>query len=153
MQTEQRRWAGTSPQAGGNKAVREGDSQEQSVVEAEGLDQLRGNGEQDERRHKCPRCFSEKRLLSWSSVGDLRVRVLENLSPAGRDASRAFVTGDHSEAGLVDDVSDLSFSEVLTLQNWLAFYEKNYEFVGRYPTGHFRRFHSVVLQGFFVFVF
>uniref|UniRef100_A0A452U809 Cytochrome b5 domain containing 2 n=1 Tax=Ursus maritimus TaxID=29073 RepID=A0A452U809_URSMA len=79
----------------------------------------------------CPKCFSGKRLLRWSSVGDLRVRVLENLSPAGRDASRAFVTGDRSEAGLVDDVSDLSFSEALALQNWLAFYEKNYEFVGR----------------------
>ncbi|XP_006750996.1 neuferricin [Leptonychotes weddellii] len=50
---------------------------------------------------------------------------------AGRDASRAFVTGDYSEAGLVDHVADLSFSEVLTLQNWLSFYEKNYEFVGR----------------------
>ncbi|KAF6093204.1 cytochrome b5 domain containing 2 [Phyllostomus discolor] len=50
---------------------------------------------------------------------------------AGRDASRAFVTGDYSEAGLVDDVSDLPFSEMLTLQNWLSFYEKNYEFVGK----------------------
>ncbi|XP_006105334.1 LOW QUALITY PROTEIN: neuferricin [Myotis lucifugus] len=50
---------------------------------------------------------------------------------AGRDASRAFVTGDYSEAGLVDDVSDLSLSEMLTLQNWLSFYEKNYECVGK----------------------
>ncbi|XP_052514109.1 neuferricin [Budorcas taxicolor] len=50
---------------------------------------------------------------------------------AGRDASRAFVTGDYSEAGLVDDVSNLSFSEMLTLQNWLSFYEKNYKFIGR----------------------
>uniref|UniRef100_G3SWS7 Neuferricin n=1 Tax=Loxodonta africana TaxID=9785 RepID=G3SWS7_LOXAF len=50
---------------------------------------------------------------------------------AGRDASRAFVTGDYSEAGLVDDVSDLSFSDMLTLQNWLSFYEKNYKFVGK----------------------
>ncbi|XP_055983423.1 neuferricin [Sorex fumeus] len=50
---------------------------------------------------------------------------------AGRDASRAFVTGDYSETGLVDDVSDLSLSEMLTLQNWLSFYEKKYEFVGR----------------------
>ncbi|XP_057569940.1 neuferricin isoform X2 [Hippopotamus amphibius kiboko] len=49
----------------------------------------------------------------------------------GRDASRAFVTGDYSEAGLVNDVSDLSLSEMLTLQNWLSFYEKNYEFIGR----------------------
>lgn len=53
------------------------------------------------------------------------------MSPTGRDASRAFVTGDYSETGLVDDVSDLSFSEMLTLQNWLSFYEKNYEFIGR----------------------
>lgn len=44
------------------------------------------------------------------------------------------MTGDYSEAGLVDDVSDLSFSEMLILHNWLSFYEKNYEFVGRYFT-------------------
>lgn len=44
----------------------------------------------------------------------------------GRDASRAFVTGDFSDAGLVDDVADLSSSEMLTLQTWLSFYEKNY---------------------------
>ncbi|XP_040857507.1 neuferricin [Ochotona curzoniae] len=50
---------------------------------------------------------------------------------AGRDASRAFVTGDYSEAGLVDDVSDLSLSEMLTLQHWLSFYEKKYTFVGK----------------------
>jgi hypothetical protein len=41
------------------------------------------------------------------------------------------VTKDYSEAGLVVDVTDLSFSEMLTLQNWLSFYEKNYIFVGR----------------------
>ncbi|XP_028938296.1 neuferricin [Ornithorhynchus anatinus] len=50
---------------------------------------------------------------------------------AGRDASRAFVTGDFSETGLVDDVSDLSPAQMLTLHNWLLFYEKNYEFVGK----------------------
>lgn len=50
---------------------------------------------------------------------------------AGRDASRAFVTGDYSEAGLVDDVTGLSSSEMLILHNWLSFYEKNYVFVGR----------------------
>ncbi|KAM4843977.1 neuferricin isoform 1-T1 [Thomomys bottae] len=49
---------------------------------------------------------------------------------AGRDAARAFVTGDYSEEGLVDDVTNLSFSEMLTLQNWRSFYEKNYVFVG-----------------------
>ncbi|XP_077021712.1 neuferricin isoform X3 [Tamandua tetradactyla] len=50
---------------------------------------------------------------------------------AGRDASRAFVTGDYSEAGLLDDISDLSFSDMLTLQNWLSFYEENYKFIGK----------------------
>ncbi|XP_053426311.1 neuferricin isoform X2 [Nycticebus coucang] len=50
---------------------------------------------------------------------------------AGRDASRAFVTGDYTEASLVDDVSDLSSSEMLILQNWRSFYEKNYVLVGR----------------------
>lgn len=58
------------------------------------------------------------------------------------------MTGDYSEAGLVDDVSDLSLSEMLTLQNWLSFYEKNYRFVGRYSTGHFQRFHFFFLQFF-----
>ncbi|XP_046530215.1 neuferricin isoform X2 [Equus quagga] len=76
---------------------------------------------------------------------------------AGRDASRAFVTGDYSAAGLVDDVSDLSFSEMLTLQNWLSFYEKNYEFVGRVigrfygedglPTPELTRVEAMITKG------
>lgn len=80
---------------------------------------------------RAPTCFSENGLLSWYGACDQQGHLFGNLSPAGRDASRAFVTGDYSEAGLVDDVADLSFSEVLTLQNWLSFYEKNYKFVGR----------------------
>uniref|UniRef100_A0A8D0GNL6 Neuferricin n=1 Tax=Sphenodon punctatus TaxID=8508 RepID=A0A8D0GNL6_SPHPU len=50
---------------------------------------------------------------------------------SGKDASRAFVTGDFTEAGLVDDVSGLSPSEMLTIQNWLSFYNKNYILVGK----------------------
>ncbi|XP_068939357.1 neuferricin isoform X1 [Petaurus breviceps papuanus] len=50
---------------------------------------------------------------------------------AGRDASRAFVTGDFSEKGLNDDVSDFSPSQMLILRDWLLFYEKNYVFVGK----------------------
>ncbi|XP_044526800.1 neuferricin isoform X1 [Gracilinanus agilis] len=52
-------------------------------------------------------------------------------SLAGRDASRAFVTGDFSEEGLSDDVSDLSPREMLVLRDWLLFYEKNYPFIGK----------------------
>ncbi|KAB5522463.1 hypothetical protein PHYPO_G00159800 [Pangasianodon hypophthalmus] len=49
----------------------------------------------------------------------------------GRDASRAFVTGDFTEAGLTDDVSDLSPSQIVALYDWLAFYQKDYTHVGR----------------------
>lgn len=49
---------------------------------------------------------------------------------AGRDASRAFVTGDFTENGLVDDVSGLSPTEMMTLHGWLEFYKKEYSFVG-----------------------
>ncbi|XP_030392210.1 neuferricin isoform X2 [Gopherus evgoodei] len=50
---------------------------------------------------------------------------------AGKDASRAFATGDFTNTGLVDDVSGLSPSEILTIQNWLSFYSENYIFVGK----------------------
>ncbi|XP_068021480.1 neuferricin isoform X1 [Melanerpes formicivorus] len=50
---------------------------------------------------------------------------------AGRDATRAFATGDFSQAGLVDDVSALSPGEMLAVQSWLSFYSDNYDPVGK----------------------
>ncbi|KAK3509523.1 hypothetical protein QTP70_035172, partial [Hemibagrus guttatus] len=50
---------------------------------------------------------------------------------SGRDASRAFVTGDFTESGLTDDVSDLSPSQIVALYDWLAFYQKDYKPVGK----------------------
>ncbi|NWS76097.1 NEUFC protein, partial [Crotophaga sulcirostris] len=49
----------------------------------------------------------------------------------GRDASRAFATGDFTAAGLVDDVSALSPGELLALRGWLRFYSDNYSPVGK----------------------
>lgn len=49
---------------------------------------------------------------------------------AGKDATRAFVTGDFTEAGLIDDVSGLSHQDILGIQEWSNFYEKEYELVG-----------------------
>ncbi|XP_017557137.1 neuferricin [Pygocentrus nattereri] len=49
----------------------------------------------------------------------------------GRDASRAFVTGEFTEAGLSDDVSDLSPSQIAALYDWLTFYQRDYTPVGR----------------------
>ncbi|KAM4797123.1 neuferricin [Rhinophrynus dorsalis] len=50
---------------------------------------------------------------------------------SGKDASRAYVTGDFTEKGLVDDVSELSPVEMLHLNNWLTFYQKHYVTVGK----------------------
>lgn len=52
--------------------------------------------------------------------------------PAGRDATRAFATGDFTQAGLVDDVSGLSQGEMLAVQSWLVFYGQHYKPVGRW---------------------
>ncbi|NXH05300.1 NEUFC protein, partial [Loxia leucoptera] len=50
---------------------------------------------------------------------------------AGRDATRAFASGDFSPAGLVDTVSGLSPAELLSIHSWLSFYSDNYEPVGK----------------------
>jgi predicted heme/steroid binding protein len=45
---------------------------------------------------------------------------------AGRDASRAFVTGDFDEEGLIDDVAGLSNSDYIGLDEWIGLYHKDY---------------------------
>uniref|UniRef100_A0A3Q1F8S3 Neuferricin n=1 Tax=Acanthochromis polyacanthus TaxID=80966 RepID=A0A3Q1F8S3_9TELE len=49
---------------------------------------------------------------------------------AGKDASLAFITGDFTESGLIDDVSSLSPLQVVALYDWLAFYQRDYRTVG-----------------------
>lgn len=49
---------------------------------------------------------------------------------SGKDASLSFITGDFTENGLTDDVSSLYPLQVLALYDWLAFYQRNYQFVG-----------------------
>lgn len=64
--------------------------------------------------------------LSWCTV------VLLNSACVfpGRDASLAFITGDFSDQGLTDDVSSLSPLQVVSLFDWLAFYQRHYVSVG-----------------------
>ncbi|XP_053223907.1 neuferricin [Podarcis raffonei] len=50
---------------------------------------------------------------------------------SGKDASRAFASGDFTPAGLVDDISGLSPLQMLAIQNWLSFYSKNYVLIGK----------------------
>lgn len=49
---------------------------------------------------------------------------------AGKDASLAFITGDFTERGLIDDVSSLSPLQLVALFDWLAFYQREYLHVG-----------------------
>ncbi|KAG8172537.1 hypothetical protein JTE90_019372 [Oedothorax gibbosus] len=50
---------------------------------------------------------------------------------AGRDATRAYITGDFTEAGLIDDVSDFEAASLASLEDWLGFYKEEYKYVGK----------------------
>jgi len=48
-----------------------------------------------------------------------------------KDASRAFITGDFSEAGLTDDLTGIKTDSFNGVKEWSDFYEKSYRRVGR----------------------
>ncbi|KAL1417230.1 hypothetical protein MTO96_027108 [Rhipicephalus appendiculatus] len=50
---------------------------------------------------------------------------------AGRDASRAYITGEFTEEGLTDDLNGISDENLLAFSQWVDFYEKDYTFVGK----------------------
>ncbi|XP_035221843.1 neuferricin-like [Stegodyphus dumicola] len=49
----------------------------------------------------------------------------------GRDASRAYITGDFTENGLTDDVSGLDGASLVGIEDWLSFYREEYKPVGK----------------------
>ncbi len=51
-----------------------------------------------------------------------------------RDGTRAFVTGQFNEEGLIEDVSDFSPSQLYELYDWKEFYHKSYTYVGKWET-------------------
>ncbi|KAA0198429.1 hypothetical protein HAZT_HAZT007766 [Hyalella azteca] len=53
---------------------------------------------------------------------------------AGRDASRAFVTGNFDGEGLTDDIAGMSDQDYLGIKTWIDFYHSDYKYVGRYYT-------------------
>ena len=54
-----------------------------------------------------------------------------NSHHAGIDGSKAFITGEFNEEGLTDDVFDLTPLQLGELDDWVAFYEKDYTYVGK----------------------
>ena len=51
---------------------------------------------------------------------------------SGRDASRAYVSGDFSEKGLIEDVSGLTPKDLLSLEEWVKFFQEKYKYLGMY---------------------
>ncbi|CAJ0942444.1 unnamed protein product, partial [Mesorhabditis belari] len=49
---------------------------------------------------------------------------------AGKDGSRAFVSGDFTPNGLIDDLSGLGHDDLLGIRDWVSFYEKDYTLIG-----------------------
>ena len=50
---------------------------------------------------------------------------------SGRDGTRAFVTGEFNDKGLIDDIRGLKPAEINELQTWIDFYNKEYVFYGK----------------------
>ncbi|KFK23116.1 hypothetical protein AALP_AAs49591U000200 [Arabis alpina] len=76
---------------------------------------------------------------------------------AGRDASRAFVSGNFTGDGLTDSLKGLSSSEVKSIVDWRGFYSRTYipvgKLVGRYydsqgnPTKHLKGVEAKASRG------
>lgn len=49
----------------------------------------------------------------------------------GIDGTRAFVTGDFTPSGLIDDISELDDGDYLGIKNWIDFYAKDYFYIGK----------------------
>lgn len=50
---------------------------------------------------------------------------------SGIDGTRAFVTGEFDEKGLIDDISGLSPLQLGELEDWVKFYKNDYTYVGK----------------------
>ncbi|XP_056603289.1 neuferricin isoform X2 [Triplophysa dalaica] len=105
-------------------------------------------------------------LESWlrQSVSDLSSLTPERMLTEdeltlynGKDASRAFITGDFTDIGLSNDVTDFSEPQIVALYDWLSFYQKDYtpvgKLIGRFytetgqPTDALRQVESVLTDG------
>lgn len=50
---------------------------------------------------------------------------------SGRDGTKAFSTGEFNDAGLIDDISDLSAASLVEMSSWINLYEKDYIYKGK----------------------
>lgn len=88
-------------------------------------------------------CFYKCCFISLNYLGPNN-NLLGFIVVLGRDGSRAFVTGDFTESGLIDDVLDLTLSELRSLNDWLQFYQKEYIYKGMLYNLHCLVYNSVI---------
>ncbi|XP_050407918.1 neuferricin [Patella vulgata] len=50
---------------------------------------------------------------------------------AGKDGTRAFITGEFDEAGLIEDIRGFTLQEFLGLNEWQQLYERDYKYIGK----------------------
>ena len=50
---------------------------------------------------------------------------------AGKDASRAYVSGKFDDDGLIDDIAGLPANQYIGLKNWISTFESKYPCVGK----------------------
>ncbi len=61
------------------------------------------------------------------------------ITTAGIDGTKAFVTGEFDEKGLIDDISELSPLQLGELENWVKFYHTDYTYVGKLIGRYYNR--------------
>lgn len=49
----------------------------------------------------------------------------------GRDATRAYISGDFSDAGLVDNLDGMDDASLSSIDDWLSFYREEYTHIGK----------------------
>ena len=50
---------------------------------------------------------------------------------SGKDGTRGFVSGDFTDKGLIEDIAGLTHTDLLGLEDWKKFYNKDYKYIGR----------------------
>jgi len=65
----------------------------------------------------------------------------------GKDGTRAFVTGEFNEKGLIPDVEGLPPQQVLAIDEWRQFYHKDYKYVGKL-IGHYYDYDGNPTEGY-----
>ncbi|XP_026470740.1 neuferricin [Ctenocephalides felis] len=75
---------------------------------------------------------------------------------AGRDVSKSFITGEFESDQIDNDVLTLDDKEIISLKQWLAFYFKEYKYVGKligqfydnngHKTDYLKRFEDKIIQ-------